>query len=119
MRALSIAMFIFLLSLSISAFREAYGLSPGSMPFNVDKSDVEAATSMKYDPLYMVVQLPMLFEKLWKVILGAALLGDTVAGLLPFPPPSSLVTGLNLLGTVSLLLAAVQFFRGLAFRMLS
>ncbi|HID04534.1 MAG TPA: hypothetical protein EYP20_01875 [Aigarchaeota archaeon] len=124
MRALNFAIIVFIISISLSAFEEASGGSAlVTAPVSIEdinetlQSPVGDTIPDWMAPFYYIQLVPNLFAKLWEVIKGAALLGDTVAALVyPFPLPSSMRVGLNALGTISLLIAAVQFVRGVGLR---
>lgn len=116
MRALSIAVFLAILSISLSAFREAYGYTPLNTNMDITTNDIKEAGSVAKDPLGFIISIPKYVGLLWRVLKGAALLGSTIQALSPLPLPSSLVGGLNLVGTIVIMLAVVQFVRGIGFR---
>ena len=121
MRALNIAVFIFLLSLSMSAVKEAFGLPYSQGPlWSVGESDVEALGSVEYSGefygfnMFKALKDGVMF--LARVIGGALVLGSTLDAMIPLPLPSVLVTGLNVLGATSAALAFIQFIRGVTLR---
>jgi hypothetical protein len=122
LRALSIAIFIFILSLSMSAVKEAYGLPHGGPMWSVSSNEIAGAGQLEQDESlsgYNVFKVMVNSVKaLVKVIAGAALLGSTLESFSPFPLPSTLVAGLNVLGSTSALLAVVQFVRGVGTRVM-
>ena len=123
MRAINIAIFIFILSLSISAVKEAYGLSYSQGPmWNVTGADIAEAGRVEQDQsIYgqnMFSTLVSSIKALVKIIAGAALLGSTLDTLSPYPLPSTLTVGLNVLGSTTALLAMAQFVRGIGTRVM-
>lgn len=118
MRALNIAIFIFLLSLSLSTVKAAWGLPHESSPlWNASTQDiVEAGEIIKtnetpggYDMFTVTVNS---VGTLAKIVGGAVLLGSTIASFIPYPVPSEFINGLNALGATSAALAVIQFIRG-------
>ncbi|MEB3780891.1 MAG: hypothetical protein GSR85_11805 [Desulfurococcales archaeon] len=123
MRAINIAIFIFILSLSISAVKEAYGLPYNQGPmWNVTGTDIAEAGRVEQDQsIYgqnVFSTLVSGIKALVKIIAGAALLGSTLDTLSPYPLPSTLTVGLNVLGSTTALLAMAQFVRGIGTRVM-
>ncbi len=118
MRALSIAIFIFIISLGVSAAKEAFGVGGGTLPYNVSASDVEKASRIESvgGALYYVSIIIYPLKELVKIIGGAALVGSTIQSFSPFPLPSVLIAGLNVLSSISMVLAVAQFVRGISTR---
>lgn len=122
MRALNIAVFIFILSLALSATKEAYFLQHGGLMWSVSNSEIVEAGSLEQDQSlygYNMFKVTVNSVKvLIKVVAGAALLGSTLAAFSPFPLPSTLTLGLNALGSTAALLAMAQFIRGVGTRVM-
>ncbi|MEB3788289.1 MAG: hypothetical protein GSR72_00145 [Desulfurococcales archaeon] len=120
MRALTIAMFIFIVSLSMSAVREAYGLSASGPLWQVSEEEIKQTGSVEeVEGLYSYSMVGILINSvkaLFKVIAGAALIGETLQAFIPYPLPSTLLVGLDALGTTSILIAVAQFLRGIGTR---
>lgn len=122
MRALSMAVFIFILSLSLSAVKEAYGLPHGGPMWSVDSKRLQEVATVEQDQSlsgYNVFRvLVNSVQALVDIIAGAALLGSTLQAFVPFPLPNVLSTGLNVLGSTSALIALAQFVRGVGTRVM-
>ena len=123
MRAINIAIFIMLVSISISAVNEAYTGQAGDIQYNINITQVNQSiqdlvtTNGTLDQLTDMLgtvrtSVVMLFE----ILKGSLFLGSTMQELIQFPMPNSLVIGLNVMSLVSISLALIQFIRGLATR---
>ena len=101
------AVFIFILSLSLSAVKEAYGLPHGGPMWSVDAKRLEEVATVEQDQSlsgYNVFRvLVRSIQALVDVIAGAALLGSTLQAFIPFPLPGVLSTGLNVLSCMNAL----------------
>ena len=126
MRSVNIAILIFIVSVSLSAFEEA---ATGRLQYvnqvvshydvqDVVESPVGNQIPEWMAPFYYIQLVPKLFAKLYSIIKGAALLGNTVSRMLPLLP-QSLVTGLNTIGTISVVITAIQIIRGIGFKVVS
>jgi hypothetical protein len=122
LRALNIAIFIFLLSLSMSAVKAAYGLSYSSPMLNTGSNDISEAGRVEGYPglegYNMFKLLVNSIQELVNIIAGAALLGNTLQGFIPYPLPGGLVAGLDALSSASAVLAVIQFARGVGMRVM-
>ncbi len=122
MRAVSIALFIFILSLSLSAVKEAYGLKYGGTMWTVDVGELSEAARVESDSTlygYSIFGVTVNSVKaLVKIISGAMLLGSTIAAFMPVQLPTSLTVGLNVLGATANLIAIAQFVRGVGTRVM-
>ena len=121
MKALNIAVFIFILSLSISAVKEAYGLPYSQGPlWSVGEGDVESVGTVEYSGEFFGYNVFKAIRDgvalLGRIVGGALIIGSTLDTMIPFPLPTVLVAGLNILGATSAALAFVQFIRGVGFR---
>lgn len=123
MRAINIAIFIMLISISISAVNEAYTGQAGSIKYNINITEVNQTV---YDLVESNGTLDQITDMLgtvktsvtmlFTILKGSLFLGSTMQELIQFPLPSSIVTGLNVMSLVSISLALIQFIRGLATR---
>ena len=122
MRALNIAIFIFLVSLSFSAVKAAYGLPYSGPMMNIGSSDIESAGRVEGYPGFEGYNIFKLLsnsiQALVNIIAGAALLGDTLQSFIPYPLPGGMVAGLDVLGSASAVLAVIQFARGVGMRVM-
>ncbi len=122
MRAINIAVFIFVLSLSVSAVKEAYGLPHGGPVWGVSEGELVEAGTVERSPglagynVFSVMANSI--KALVKIIAGAALLGSTLESFSPYPLPSVLTLGLNVLGSTAALIALAQFVRGIGTRVM-
>ncbi|BAA79827.2 hypothetical protein ASQ66_gp19 [Aeropyrum pernix spindle-shaped virus 1] len=120
MRALNMAVFIFLLSLSMSAVKEAFGLPHVGPVWSVGVEDVEAYGRVEYSGDWWGVSVFSAVkngvELLGGVVGGALMLGSTLQAFIPFQLPGVLVMGLNILGSFAAALAFIQFVRGVSTR---
>lgn len=120
MRAISIAVFIFILSLSMSAVKEAYGLPHKGPLWNSSVSEIKEYARVEQDTSFFGINMfravVNAIKVLVRVVTGAALLGSTLQAFIPYQLPSTLVIGLNSLGVTSALLGIVQFVRGVSTR---
>lgn len=123
MRAINIAIFIMMLSISISAVNEAYTGNTGGVQYNINITEMNQSiyelmrANGTIDTLTdMLVTVKDSVKMLYNILKGSLFLGSTVQQLIQFPMPSSLITGLNVMSLVSVSLALIQFLRGLATR---
>lgn len=120
MRAVSIAIFIFILSLSMSAVKEAYGLPHKGPLWNSSVNEIQEYAKVEQDTSFFGINMfraiVNAIKVLVRVVTGAALLGSTLQAFIPYELPGTLVLGLNSLGVTSALLGAVQFIRGVGAR---
>ena len=123
MRAVNIAIFIMLISISISAVNEAYTGSAGGIQYNINITEVNQSISdlvQANGTLDQIVDMlgtvKTSVTMLFTILKGSLFLGSTMQELIQFPLPSSIVTGLNVMSLVSISLALIQFIRGLATR---
>ena len=119
MRAITIAVFILILSISTSVVNEINNqprVPQVQANVNVSESEIqEIATynSSWWSGLVDSIKLTMKsIGTFFRVVKGALLLGSTIEALSPYPLPSSLVAGLNTLSLVAVALAVIQFVRG-------
>lgn len=119
-RALTIAMFIFIISLSMSAVREAYGLPVKGPLWQVSVEEIKRAGSVEeiqgmysYNIVGVIVNS---VRGLLRIIAGAVLVGNTLQAFIPYTLPSSLLLGLDALSSTAVLLAVIQFIRGVQTR---
>ena len=122
MRAINIAIFIFILSLSLSAVKEAYGLPHGGPMWSVGLEELREVGTVERDLSFYGYNVFRAMvsgvQTLINIVAGAALLGSTLSAFSPYPLPSTLVAGLNVLGSTSALLAVIQFVRGVGTRVM-
>lgn len=123
MRASNIAIAIMILSVSLSAVNEAYGVDQG-VSYPIDVSALSALNQQIMDtntgPLSAVTDFfSMAVEGLklfFEIIKGSLMLGDTINQLVPVPLPAAFTLGLNALSTVAVALAIFQILRGITTR---
>ena len=96
MRALTIAVALFLLSASISIVQEAYGGGQGMQ-------------APSYGEPTGLVSALQTFKNILK---GALLFGHAIAGISPYPLPSALVVALDGIAATAYTIALAQFIRG-------
>ena len=123
MRASNIAIAIMILSVSLSAVEEAYGIDQG-VSYPIDVNAISSLNQQIMDtntgPLSTITDffgLAIEGTKLFfEIIKGSLFLGDTVQQLVPLPLPTALTLGLNALSTVAIALAIFQILRGITTR---
>lgn len=126
MKALHIAVFIFILNISLAAMNEVYGAGPTAVAKPVSARDIEEAVppsphdSSSWTSLmaasWLVVSLPVHVSKLLKIVWNTVMMGDLANQLIysstGYSLPSSLVAGLNALGVVLVLILVLSIVRG-------
>ena len=123
MRAISIAIFIMLISISVSAVNEAYTGQPLDIQYNINITEVNQTVYDLVESNGILDQITDMLgivrtsaTMLFTILRGSLFLGSTMQELIQFPLPSSIVTGLNVMSLLSISLALVQLVRGLTTR---
>ena len=120
MRALNIAIFIFILSLSLSTVRAVYGLPHRDLPFSISQDEVRDIGSVEEGGglfgINMFRSIVNSIKFMVKIAGGAVMLGSTVQSMIPFRLPAIFVAGLNTLGAATVGIMLVQIVRGIELR---
>ena len=119
MRALSIVVFILMISIASSTVNAVLGAgsAPGpATPVNLSQSDVEEVVSNNTGWWSGITDgIKLAFRSLglfWKIVKGTLFLGSTVSDLSPWPLPTPLIAGLDTVSLVAVAVAVAQLVRG-------
>ena len=120
MRALSIVVFILMISIASSTVNAVLGAgsapSPAT-PVNLSRSDVEEIVSNNTGWWSGITDgIKLAFKSLsllWKIVKGTLFLGSTVSDMSPWPLPAPLEAGLDTVSLVAVAVAVIQVVRGL------
>lgn len=126
MKALHIAVFIFILNISLASMNEVFGVGSSAVSTPISKEDIgELAPPNPYGTntwtglmagSWLIVSLPVHISKLLKILWYTVMMGDLadtlVVSTTGYHLPYSLVAGLNSLGVILVFLVVLSIIRG-------